>query len=74
MTGHNIHVSSRSDCIQPTSTHLAILYLGLGLTAVGSRGPRHCNIAFGAHQFHTKTEEGKAPLESFCNWWYLLFT
>lgn len=57
---------NRSDCIQPTSTHLAIL--GLRLFAVGSGGPRPCNIAFGADQFHTKTEEGKAQLESFCNW------
>lgn len=65
---------SHSDCIQPTGTHLAILYIGLGLFAVGSGGLRPCNIAFGADQFDTKTEEGRAQLESFCNWWYFLFT
>ncbi|TKY65965.1 NRT1/ PTR FAMILY 2.8 [Spatholobus suberectus] len=65
---------SHSDCIQPTGTHLAILYLGLGFFAVGSGGLRPCNIAFGADQFDTKTEEGRAQLESFCNWWYFLFT
>ncbi|KAK7395212.1 hypothetical protein VNO78_15760 [Psophocarpus tetragonolobus] len=65
---------SGSDCIQPTGSQLAILYVGLGLFAVGSGGLRPCNIAFGADQFDTKTEEGRAQLESFCNWWYFLFT
>lgn len=65
-----------SDCTQnqATSTQLAILYLGLGLFAIGSGGLRPCNIAFGADQFDTSTPKGRAQLESFCNWWYFMFT
>lgn len=48
--------------------------MGLALFAIGSGGLRPCNIAFGADQFDTKTEKGRAQLESFCNWWYFLFT
>ncbi|KAK7339727.1 hypothetical protein VNO77_20408 [Canavalia gladiata] len=65
---------SHSDCIQANGTQLAILYLGLGLFAVGSGGLRPCNIAFGADQFDIKTEEGRALLDSFFNWWYFLFS
>ncbi|XP_061348750.1 uncharacterized protein LOC133294107 [Gastrolobium bilobum] len=65
---------THSDCTQPNGTQLAVLYVGLGLFAVGSGGLRPCNIAFGADQFDTKTEKGRAQLESFCNWWYFLFT
>ncbi|XP_028796575.1 protein NRT1/ PTR FAMILY 2.8-like [Neltuma alba] len=63
-----------SDCIQPTGLQLSVLYIGLGLLALGSGGLRPCNIAFGADQFDVSTEKGRAQLESFCNWWYLLFT
>ncbi|KAL5057959.1 hypothetical protein RYX36_029563 [Vicia faba] len=64
------------DCVltNPTSTQLAVLYVGLGFFAIGSGCLRPCNIAFGADQFDTKTEKGRAQLESFCNWWYFLFT
>ncbi|KAJ6699539.1 hypothetical protein OIU79_012741 [Salix purpurea] len=47
---------------------------GLGLIAVGAGGVRPCNIAFGADQFDTRTEKGRAQLESFFNWWYFSFT
>ncbi|XP_054779682.1 protein NRT1/ PTR FAMILY 2.8-like [Prosopis cineraria] len=63
-----------TDCIQPTGPQLAVLYIGLGLMAAGSGGLRPCNIAFGADQFDVSTEKGRAQLESFCNWWYFLFT
>ncbi|KAI9079600.1 hypothetical protein K1719_038427 [Acacia pycnantha] len=63
-----------TDCIQPTGLQLAVLFIGLGLLAVGSGGLRPCNIAFGADQFDVSTEKGRAQLESFCKWWYLLFT
>ena len=63
-----------TDCTQPTGPQFAVLYIGLGLLAVGSGGLRPCNIAFGADQFDVSTEKGRCQLESFCNWWYLLFT
>lgn len=64
----------QSYCQQPRSWQLAVLYLGLGLIAIGAGGIRPCNIAFGADQFDTTTEKGITELESFCNWWYFLFT
>ncbi|CAB4284608.1 unnamed protein product [Prunus armeniaca] len=64
----------QTECPQPNAWQLAVLYSGLGLLVVGSGGLRPCNIAFGADQFDTKTEKGRAQLDSFCNWWYLLFT
>lgn len=61
-------------CEEPFGWQLAVLFMGLALLAIGAGGIRPCNIAFGADQFDTRTEKGKAQLESFFNWWYLLFT
>ncbi|CAN6576257.1 unnamed protein product [Malus baccata var. baccata] len=60
-----------AQCQQPSTWQIAILYSGLGLLVVGSGGLRPCNIAFGADQFDTTTEKGRAQRNSFCNWWYL---
>ncbi|GAB4845465.1 hypothetical protein Ancab_038873 [Ancistrocladus abbreviatus] len=61
-------------CTQPHKWQLAILFIGLALLAIGSGCIRPCNIAFGADQFDTKTEKGKAQLQRFYNWWYFTFT
>ncbi|XP_023544027.1 protein NRT1/ PTR FAMILY 2.8-like [Cucurbita pepo subsp. pepo] len=63
-----------SNCPQPHPWQLGFLYLGLGLLVIGAGGIRPCNISFGADQFDTNTEKGRAKLESFLNWWYLLFS
>lgn len=63
-----------SSCQKPQDWQLGVLYSGLGLIAVGAGGVRPCNIAFGADQFDTGTEKGRAQLESFFNWWYFSFT
>ncbi|CAK7322514.1 unnamed protein product [Dovyalis caffra] len=63
-----------SNCQNPQDWQLAVLYFGLGLLAIGAGGVRPCNIAFGADQFDTTTEKGRAQLESFFNWWYFSFT
>ncbi|KAJ6992923.1 hypothetical protein NC653_016134 [Populus alba x Populus x berolinensis] len=63
-----------SNCQKPQEWQLGVLYSGLGLLAVGAGGVRPCNIAFGADQFDTRTEKGRAQLESFFNWWYFSFT
>ncbi|XP_038881205.1 protein NRT1/ PTR FAMILY 2.8-like isoform X1 [Benincasa hispida] len=67
-------ISGESSCPQPQPWQLGFLYLGLGLIVVGAGGIRPCNISFGADQFDTNTEKGRAKLESFLNWWYLLFS
>lgn len=63
-----------SHCPQPKAWQLSFLFSGLGLLSIGAGGIRPCNIAFGADQFDTKTEKGRAQLESFFNWWYFTFT
>ncbi|KAL3748338.1 hypothetical protein ACJRO7_009557 [Eucalyptus globulus] len=64
----------KSNCPQPQSWQLCFLFAGLALLAIGAGGIRPCNIAFGADQFDTRTDEGRAQLESFFNWWYFSFT
>ncbi|KAK6924948.1 Proton-dependent oligopeptide transporter family [Dillenia turbinata] len=64
----------RSDCQKPQKWQLGVLFAGLGLISAGAGGIRPCNIAFGADQFDTTTEEGKSQLNSFFNWWYFSFT
>ncbi|CAN1275506.1 Protein NRT1/ PTR FAMILY 2.8 [Linum perenne] len=63
-----------SNCEEANGGQLAVLYIGLALLAIGAGGIRPCNIAFGADQFDTRTEKGRAQLESFFNWWYFSFT
>ncbi|CAK9134313.1 unnamed protein product [Ilex paraguariensis] len=63
-----------SHCLQPQMWQLGFLFTGLGLLVIGAGGIRPCNIAFGADQFDTTTEKGKAQLQSFFNWWYFSFT
>ena len=63
-----------TQCQQLSTWHIAILYSDLGLLVVRSEGLRPCNVAFGADQFDTTMEKGRTQLDSFCNWWYLLFT
>ncbi|PON86073.1 Proton-dependent oligopeptide transporter family [Trema orientale] len=65
---------SSANCPKPLGWQLGILFAGLGLLSIGAGGIRPCNIAFGADQFDTRTEKGKAQLESFFNWWYFCFT
>ncbi|PNS98908.1 hypothetical protein POPTR_016G103200v4 [Populus trichocarpa] len=69
-----LHCTGGSNCQKPEFWQLGVLYLGLGLLAIGAGGVRPCNIAFGADQFDTRTEKGRAQLESFFNWWYFSFT
>lgn len=67
--------NSKSECTNlPKSWQLGVLFAGLGLLSIGAGGIRPCNIAFGADQFDTRTEKGKAQLQSFFNWWYFTFT
>ncbi|GKV41832.1 hypothetical protein SLEP1_g49315 [Rubroshorea leprosula] len=64
----------KGNCIGPKEWQLGVLFIGLGLLAIGAGGIRPCNIAFGADQFDTTTKKGRRQLESFFNWWYFSFT
>ncbi|KAH9719854.1 protein NRT1/ PTR FAMILY 2.8 [Citrus sinensis] len=74
---HQLRPSSCSDppnCPQPQGWQFCVLFAALTLLSIGAGGIRPCNIAFGADQFDTTTEKGRAQLESFFNWWYFSFT
>ncbi|KAJ7950249.1 protein MIZU-KUSSEI 1-like [Quillaja saponaria] len=49
-------------------------FLGMGAMTLNCRCLRPCRFAFGADQFDSRTDTGRAQPEKFCNWWYLLFT
>ncbi|XP_076943827.1 protein NRT1/ PTR FAMILY 3.1-like [Bidens hawaiensis] len=57
-------------CQEANSGQLAILYISLLLTAIGSGGIRPCVVAFGADQFDETDEKQKASTWKFFNWYY----
>ncbi|XP_026421773.1 protein NRT1/ PTR FAMILY 3.1 [Papaver somniferum] len=57
-------------CQEANSGQLAILYISLLLTAVGSGGIRPCVVAFGADQFDERDPEQKTKTWNFFNWYY----
>ncbi|KAI3763864.1 hypothetical protein L2E82_13862 [Cichorium intybus] len=58
------------NCQEPNTGQLAILYISLLLTAVGSGGIRPCVVAFGADQFDETDEKQKTNTWKFFNWYY----
>ncbi|KAH6805386.1 Major facilitator superfamily protein [Perilla frutescens var. frutescens] len=54
------------NCEEANSGQLAVLYMSLLLTALGSGGIRPCVVSFGADQL----EEQKATTWKFFNWYY----
>lgn len=57
-------------CQVANSGQLAILYVSLLLTAIGSGGIRPCVVAFGADQFDEKDPKQKTATWKFFNWYY----
>ncbi|KAJ0683379.1 putative proton-dependent oligopeptide transporter family, MFS transporter superfamily [Helianthus annuus] len=57
-------------CQQANMGQLAILYISLLLTAIGSGGIRPCVVAFGADQFDETDEKQKTSTWKFFNWYY----
>ncbi|KAK9051101.1 hypothetical protein SSX86_027727 [Deinandra increscens subsp. villosa] len=57
-------------CQQANTGQLAILYISLLLTAIGSGGIRPCVVAFGADQFDETDEKQKTITWKFFNWYY----
>ncbi|GKV41829.1 hypothetical protein SLEP1_g49312 [Rubroshorea leprosula] len=60
----------KGNCIDPKEWQLGVLFVGLGLLAIGAGGIGPCNIAFGADQFDTTTKKGRRQLDNFFNWWF----
>lgn len=57
-------------CQEANSGQLAILYISLLLTAIGSGGIRPCVVAFGADQFDETDPKEKTRTWNFFNWYY----
>lgn len=57
-------------CQEANSGQLAILYVSLLLTAIGSGGIRPCVVAFGADQFDEKDPKQATATWKFFNWYY----
>ncbi|KAL8227634.1 hypothetical protein R6Q57_015218 [Mikania cordata] len=57
-------------CQEADSGQLAVLYISLLLTAIGSGGIRPCVVAFGADQFDETDEKQKTSTWKFFNWYY----
>ncbi|KAL8470617.1 hypothetical protein ACS0TY_033244 [Phlomoides rotata] len=61
---------SNQVCEAADSGQLAILYISLLLTAVGSGGIRPCCVSFGADQFDENDPKQKTTTWKFFNWYY----
>ncbi|KAL9166476.1 hypothetical protein ABFS82_05G031900 [Erythranthe guttata] len=61
---------SNQICKEADSGQLAILYVSLLLTALGSGGIRPCVVSFGADQFDENDPEQKTTTWKFFNWYY----
>ncbi|CAA3007585.1 NRT1 PTR FAMILY [Olea europaea subsp. europaea] len=57
-------------CKEADSGQLAILYISLLLTALGSGGIRPCVVSFGADQFDESDPKQKTTTWKFFNWYY----
>ncbi|KAI3453018.1 hypothetical protein Pfo_009681 [Paulownia fortunei] len=57
-------------CKEADSGQLAILYVSLLLTALGSGGIRPCVVSFGADQFDENDPKQKTTTWKFFNWYY----
>ncbi|GLJ30067.1 hypothetical protein SUGI_0594590 [Cryptomeria japonica] len=60
--------------LRGTQYGLALLYIFLILTVVGTSGVKSSSIAFGAEQFDSNDEEGRKNQQSFFNWYYCAAT
>lgn len=61
-------------CKGPSNLQFGILFLALGLLAIGAGGVRPCSLPFGVDQFDRTTEQGQRGLNSFFNWYYFTST
>ncbi|KAL2234984.1 protein NRT1/ PTR FAMILY 3.1 [Sesamum indicum] len=57
-------------CEEADSGQLAVLYVSLLLTALGSGGIRPCVVSFGADQFDENDPKQKTSTWKFFNWYY----
>lgn len=59
-------------CQEASTGQLAILYVSLLLSALGSGGIRPCVVAFGADQFDESDPNQKTRTWTYFNWYYFV--
>ncbi|CAH1415657.1 unnamed protein product [Lactuca virosa] len=61
-------------CIPATDLQLAVLYLALYLTALGTGGLKSSVSGFGSDQFDETDKEEKAQMTTFFNWFFFFIS
>ncbi|XP_076919266.1 protein NRT1/ PTR FAMILY 6.3-like [Bidens hawaiensis] len=61
-------------CIPATDLQLAVLYLALYLTALGTGGLKSSVSGFGSDQFDESNKEEKAQMTAFFNWFFFFIS
>ncbi|KAK9052305.1 hypothetical protein SSX86_028934 [Deinandra increscens subsp. villosa] len=61
-------------CVPATDLQLAILYLALYLTALGTGGLKSSVSGFGSDQFDESNKEEKAQMTTFFNWFFFFIS
>ncbi|KAL4570917.1 hypothetical protein LXL04_026582 [Taraxacum kok-saghyz] len=63
-----------SSCIPASDFQLAVLYLALYLTALGTGGLKSSVSGFGSDQFDESNKEEKAQMTAFFNWFFFFIS
>ncbi|GJT53176.1 NRT1/ PTR family 6.3-like protein [Tanacetum coccineum] len=61
-------------CVPATDLQLAILYIALYLTALGTGGLKSSVSGFGSDQFDESNKEEKAQMTTFFNWFFFFIS
>ncbi|KAI3501098.1 hypothetical protein L1887_28956 [Cichorium endivia] len=61
-------------CVPATDLQLAVLYLALYLTALGTGGLKSSVSGFGSDQFDESNKEEKAQMTTFFNWFFFFIS
>ncbi|XP_024993490.1 protein NRT1/ PTR FAMILY 6.3-like [Cynara cardunculus var. scolymus] len=61
-------------CVPATDLQLAILYIALYLTALGTGGLKSSVSGFGSDQFDESNKEEKAQMTAFFNWFFFFIS
>nr|XP_043606749.1 protein NRT1/ PTR FAMILY 6.3-like isoform X2 [Erigeron canadensis] len=63
-----------SDCVPANHLQLAILYMALYLTALGTGGLKSSVSGFGSDQFDESNKQEKAQMTTFFNWFFFFIS
>lgn len=67
-------VRNSGSCVPATDLQLAILYIALYLTALGTGGLKSSVSGFGSDQFDESNKQEKAQMTAFFNWFFFFIS